>query len=1009
MWKAWSSRLVTATLALGSGHLHIMSCYAPTYAASRSEKDEFFDNLQQALSDIPSRDKYVMLGDFNARVGSRQDGDEWWNVRGPHGFGETNEAGKELLAFLSMNEATVCNTWYEKKKIYKATWQHPRTKQWHCIDYAIVKQGQRKWCKDVAVVRGAECNTDHHMLRMKLDVRMKTGSHKSQQKESSKGRYDVAKLQGASVDENGEITTRGKYQQSVGERVKEAWDTEGSVEEKWEVMKAALCESAQLLLGKTKRKDPDWFQENLQVLKPFLKERNRVYATWLGSKKESDWRKFLKLRREARRAIREAKNEWFLQKAAEAQRGRHGGKVVWSCIRDMQRGRRGLVPVKLAAVKDEEGNPCRTSEEQQQRWRRHFHKILNIQSHFDETLLETAKQRPVRQQMDDPPSREELERAVRKLKRGKAGGSSGILPEMVRVASCDDQFLDALMDLVGVVWEKKCVPKDWANAVLVPIPKKGDLNICDNWRGIALLDVVGKVVARVVQERLQELAEDELSEAQCGFRKGRSCMDMIFTLRQLVEKSWEHEAKLFVTFVDLKKAYDSVPRAALWIALKKLGVPDNTIQLIRSFHQGMKARISLDGKLSEEFDVENGLRQGCCMAPVLFNLYSGLMMECWHERVRHTEGVGVSLKYKMDGKLFRRYTRNAMERELTTCMFADDSALLASTKEGSEKAVQVFNSTSSDFGLTMSIPKTKHMVTGRAVLDQDKGLIEVSGGEVEATEEFPYLGSIISADGRVDTEVEKRISQASRAFGALRKAVFMDRNLRLETKRRIYQACVLSVLLYGSESWVLLRKHSRKLDSFHHRCIRTILGISNRQQWTQHITSYGIRRRWGDLDTATQKITKRRLEWLGHVARMPDYRIPKATLFGWLAHPRPRGGPRKRWRDVIRKDLKEMDVSEEGWYREAVSSRGGWRATYQQLQTGSGAGALLHTAMATEEAKCEVCSRVFKRTGDLKRHKCSSERQKPVCEQRGATQCTTCMKWFRSKGGLAVHRCQPTS
>ena len=431
IWKPWSSRLVTATLALGKGHLHIMSCYAPMYASSRAEKDEFFDDLQQALSAIPSTDNYVMLGDFNARVGSRQDGDEWWNVRGPHGIGETNEAGKELLTFLSMNEATVCNTWYEKKRIYKATWQHPKTKWWHCIDYAIVKQGYRRWCKDVAVVRGAECNTDHHMLRMKLDVRMKAGPRRSQERGCSKGRFDVAKLQGASVDEEGEMTIRGKYQQRVGEGVNRAWDGEGSVEEKWEVMKAALCESAQLLLGRTKRRDPDWFQESIQILKPFLEERNRMYAKWLGSKKESDWRKFLKLRREARRAVREAKNEWFLRKAAEAQRGRHGGKVVWSCIRDMQRGRRGLVPVRVAAVKDEEGNPCRTSEEQQQRWRRHLHRILNVQSLFDETQLENARQRPIRQHMDHLPSREEVERAVRKLKHGKAGGNSGILPEMV--------------------------------------------------------------------------------------------------------------------------------------------------------------------------------------------------------------------------------------------------------------------------------------------------------------------------------------------------------------------------------------------------------------------------------------------------------------------------------------------------------------------------------------------------------------------------------------------------
>lgn len=71
------------------------------------------------------------------------------------------------------------------------------------------------------------------------------------------------------------------------------------------------------------------------------------------------------------------------------------------------------------------------------------------------------------------------------------------------------------------------MPRDWADAILVPIPKKGDLTHCDNWRGISLLDVVGKVLAKVLQKRLQGVAEEELPESQCGFRASRGCMDMI--------------------------------------------------------------------------------------------------------------------------------------------------------------------------------------------------------------------------------------------------------------------------------------------------------------------------------------------------------------------------------------------------------------------------------------------------------------------------------------------------
>lgn len=110
----------------------------------------------------------------------------------------------------------------------------------------------------------------------------------------------------------------------------------------------------------------------------------------------------------------------------------------------------------------------------------------------------------------------------------------------------------------------------------------------------------------------------------------------------------------------------------------------------------------------------------------------------------------------------------------------------------------------------------------------------------------------------------------------------------------VYQACVLSVLLYGSECWTPLKRQLKKLDSFHNRCIRTIMDISNKQQWEQCITSNEIRRKWGDSDTATLKVKKRRLEWLGHVARMPDFHIPKICLFNWMPQPRPRGGPRLR-------------------------------------------------------------------------------------------------------------------
>ena len=116
-------------------------------------------------------------------------------------------------------------------------------------------------------------------------------------------------------------------------------------------------------------------------------------------------------------------------------------------------------------------------------------------------------------------------KAISHLSNEKAAGKSGILPEMVKV-NCD-LFFNRLFALIEQVWHEGAVPQDWVDAEIVPIPKKGDLSHCDNWHGIALLDVVGKLFGCVLQNRLQQLS-DILPEAQCGFRHGRSCTDMIF-------------------------------------------------------------------------------------------------------------------------------------------------------------------------------------------------------------------------------------------------------------------------------------------------------------------------------------------------------------------------------------------------------------------------------------------------------------------------------------------------
>ena len=172
------------------------------------------------------------------------------------------------------------------------------------------------------------------------------------------------------------------------------------------------------------------------------------------------------------------------------------------------------------------------------------------------------------------------------------------------------------------------------DAILLPIPNKGDLTRCDNWWGISLLDTMGK---------LQRVVEDD---SQCRFRSGRGCVDMIFCARQLMENN--PKMYMYMLFVDLCKAYDSISHQALWLVLRKYGIHVPPV-LIQSLREGMKAEVTVDGSTTPAIDVNSSLRQGCTIAPSLFSLYFNLVMEDWRKRCLQL--FGVEVLYRCSGKL----------------------------------------------------------------------------------------------------------------------------------------------------------------------------------------------------------------------------------------------------------------------------------------------------------------------------------------------------------------------
>ena len=238
------------------------------------------------------------------------------------------------------------------------------------------------------------------------------------------------------------------------------------------------------------------------------------------------------------------------------------------------------------------------------------------------------------------------------------------------------------------------------------------------------MGVVGKLFGRILQDRLQLIAERVLSESQCGFCKGRGCVDIIFTARQLFEKSREHDDPFFTLFIDLCKAYDLVSREALWKVLYNYGVPPVMLSLIRSCHDGMTAVVRVGSGTTDIIDIiRNGLRQGCTMALVLFNLYFAAMVACWR---CHCPEAGVTVRYKIgrNSKLVR------------DCTAADDAALYAVTRPVVERVAVTFVATAAGWGLTVSLEKTKLMSRGSP---GDNVPIQLENGVIAAVDNFTYI------------------------------------------------------------------------------------------------------------------------------------------------------------------------------------------------------------------------------------------------------------------------------
>ena len=188
--------------------------------------------------------------------------------------------------------------------------------------------------------------------------------------------------------------------------------------------------------------------------------------------------------------------------------------------------------------------------------------------------------------------------------------------------------------------------------------KKKDRTECGNYRGISLVAHAGKILLKIIARPLSEYCERVgiLPQEHSGFRLNRSITDMMFVIRRLQELERKKRIPLYVCFTNLTKAYNSADRTLLWTVLARFGARKNMISVVRQFHDDIRACVRLDDRVcSRRFAMEQGLRQGCVLAPLLFNIFFTAVINVASTRFKADKGI-------MDALVHLRKKRGAGRR-----------------------------------------------------------------------------------------------------------------------------------------------------------------------------------------------------------------------------------------------------------------------------------------------------------------------------------------------------------
>ena len=430
----------------------------------------------------------------------------------------------------------------------------------------------------------------------------------------------------------------------------------------------------------------------------------------------------------------------------------------------------------------------------------HFKQILNA-----ERNVELPSDSREKGKLDQHFTLDELKKACRVLKNGKATGIDNLSNEMIHCFT--EIYPEYTINLFNEVLDSNVIVEDWTIGMITPIHKKGSKSDPNNYRGISLLSCLGKLFTTLLYNRLLEFALTNkiLSPNQLGFLPGNRTSDALLMIHNIIQKRCHINSQwMYSTFIDFSKAFDTIPRDTLLNKLLKYDIKGNFFNVIKNIYTKDKVCVKMNNQVTDSFDVNLGVKQGCILSPLLFNLFLADLPALLDDNLRSS---------------------NPTATHPSCLIWADDIVLLSETEKGLQTMLKTMEQYCNDNELTLNTDKTKCMIlnkTGRTIRKN----FTFNSEHLETVRSFKYLGFVITPSGEIKTGLSDLRDRAMKAFFSLKRCMGELFNTHIDITLHLFDTLIKPILLYASDFWGGLKPpQDNPVEKFHNMACRHILGV----------------------------------------------------------------------------------------------------------------------------------------------------------------------------------------